>query len=225
MTALHDDFAGEAGSINGRIAPTGQRWLDPNDRCYLDGNGRLIANVPDGEAGHYMYAQIALDAPVTSMRADISWVGTSTEVSQNGAVTLIAGNAPARAGTPPNQGIFFQNIHAVFGIWATSINMWNGTAPEAPDPFFRIYPGGRLEPDGRIYHIGMAVIGQLLVIDLPNGERFYAADSRIPAYSGSNLIYQCYNTTAVNLRPRIEEVWAETAPVAFGTGVGVELPY
>jgi hypothetical protein len=224
MVAVHDDFTGPDGPLNGRVAPTGQVWSDTNDALRL--NSGLLTRNPDLEGTTTgSYARIDAAERVTMMEADISWTGTSSIAQENGAVVLICANDPQRSGNPPNQGIYVNCIHAVFGLWQTSIAIWEDNASSAPAMLSYTYPGGKIAHDGTVYRIGIYMDGDRLGALMPNGVTLWAGDARLEEYTGRHMIFQTYNVVAPNLRPRIEEVWADTALLTLGDPRGVELPY
>lgn len=225
MPTLSDSFDGTAGVLAGRVATTGQVWSDNNDTLRLDGSGRLIRN-PTSEGGTTgSYGQVTIDATPTVMYADISFGGTSSIITENGAVVLISGDSSARNGNPPTQGIFHRAIHAVFGAWQTAVSIWENDAAVLPNIITYTYPGGKLALDGTVYRIAMWFDGQRLRVQMPDGAIRYAADSRVQSYIGPNLIYQVYNVTAPNLRPKIEAAYADTTPVSFAVSGVPESPY
>lgn len=223
MAEIHDDFSGAAGALDGRVAPTGQTWSDTNDALRLDGSGRLIRNPALEGTTTGSYARIDAASRVTMMEADISWTGTSDIIQENGAVVLVSGADSTRAGNPPSQGIYVNAIHAVFGLWQASIALWENNASSAPAMISYTYPGGKMAHDGTVYRIGITFDGDRLGALMPNGVTLWAGDARLAAYTGRYLIYQTYNVVAPNLRPRIEEVWADTAPLALGDQRPVDL--
>lgn len=224
MAEIHDDFAGAAGVLNGRTAPTGQTWSDTNDTLRLDGSGRMIRNPAKEGVTVGSYARIDASAHVTSMEADVSWTGTSGIIQENGAAVLISGADPARSGNPPTQGIWVNAIHAVFGAWAADVSIWENNA-SAGAMIHYTYPGGKVALDGTVYRVGIYLDGNRLGALMPDGKTIWAGDARLDAYTGRYLIFQTYNDVAPDLRPRIEEVWADTAPLALGDPRGVDLPY
>lgn len=226
MTLLvHDDFTASAGVLDGRTALTGQTWADTNDALRLDGSGRLIRNPAKEGVTVGSYAYIDAGATPVHQYADMSFSGTSSVITENGAVVLISGAASARAGNPPTQGIFHNAIHAVFGLWQTVVTVWEGDAAVSPNALSYTYPGGALATDGTIYRIGIYIDGQRLGVQMPDGALKWVGDARVATYTGRYLIYQTYNDTAPNLRPRMEEVWADNDPATFGSTVGRSLPW
>lgn len=209
---LHDDFAGAAGVVAGRVAETGQTWSDTNDTLRLDGSGRLIRNPASEGSNAGSYAQVSIASAPTYQYADISFSGTSSTISENGSVVLISAADPARGGTPPAQGIFVNALHAIFGRWAAAIAVWENNAA-LPNLITYTYPGGPLALDGTVYRIGVYFDGNRIACRMPDGAVKWAGDSRLSTYTGRHLIYQTYNVIAPNLRPRIDEVWADNDPV------------
>lgn len=222
MVALNDTFDGAAGPLHGRVAPTGQTWADYNDSCRIDGSGRFVRG---GDTSHGSYLATSIDAPITRMWADISFTGTSADITENGSVVLISSSDPDRTIVdPPYVGIYDHAIHAVFGLWQTTIEFYNHGALELP----RVLVANYAEPlaaDGTIYRIGLTITGQRVTVDLPDGQTKYAADSRLALYTGRHLIYQIYDNVSPDLDPRIEQVWADSEAVALSAPIGVELPY
>jgi len=214
VTAFADNFAGTAaGAVNGRVSSSGHVWNDYNDRLRLNGSGQMIRN-PAGVSGQGSYGEITLDAPVTSMSANVSWTGTSDVLQQNGSLILIYGPSDVHNGTPPAETIFRDAVHVAFGPWATEVTVYTGGVLQSLPTWFFQYPGGRLAIDGTVYPIGIERRSRILSVIRPDGVTTRIADPIIESYAGVYLIYQCYNTTAPDLVPRFESVAATTAALA-----------
>lgn len=214
MTAFSDDFTGAAGPLQGRVSATGHVWRVLNDNAVLDGAGRYTRDPakPAGGATGGCYSQIELDAPVTSMTAQVSWLGTSPDSAHATSFGLICSAADTHNGAYPQLHVFDDMVHIAISPWAIGASTYTGGTP-GPGMTFA-YPGGLLALDGTVYTIGLEFRGQIVTIKGPNGADYKIAGPLYDAYRGPYLDFQCYDTPKPDLGTRFESVAATTVPLA-----------
>lgn len=229
MTDFYDDLVGAAGPVDGRVSSTGHVWDDYNDGLRLDGSeaGRLQRVDPANQGG--AYGQINLDAAVTKISAEVSWLGTSDTSSENGTLVFIYAANDVKQGIPPTQGIFDDSVHVVFGPWATELAFWEGGVRSSTGTHRYDYP--RLNVDGTVYSVSLERRGDTIHLKRPDGKAGKVTDSRILSFAGPYLIFQCSDSVSPNLVPRFEWVRASTdalpayvitPPIAVPPGVELD---
>lgn len=211
MTSFTDNFAGTAaGPLHGRVSTSGHVWDDRNNGLKLDGSGHMIRNLATEGVGG-AYGAVDLDAPVTSMKAQVSWSGSSDSPTENGSFVMIASDSPQRAGVAPSAGIFTNGLHPVFGIRQLAFDLWQNNS--GVNMLNYTYPGGPLKTDGTVYECGWEITGIIMTFYCPDGSVRKLAHPLFKQYAGKHLIYQVYRGAAVNLYPEYRTVTATTDPI------------
>lgn len=226
-----DDFAGAAGPLAGRVSPSGHTWSDYNGAANIDGDGHMIRNpAHEGLSGsaYGVYPAVSLAEPVKQMSAVVSWIeaapGASDIVNENGALVLICALSDTRAGTPADPTrIFADCIHCVFGPWQTVIDIFQaGVKVEGRSRNWGTYSGAPLPVDGTPHNVGLIFDGNRIGVQLPDrANPEWVGDALYGTTPGRHMIWQSYNTTAPDLRPRFDSVTATSEPYAIPRDRGV----
>lgn len=225
-STFSDDFNGPAGPLNGRVSPTGQVWDDLNQTSALDGSGRLIRD--PAATGGGSYGKVTLDAPVTSMDAEISFLGTSDNIGETSDCVLIYAAQDERDGTFPNLSVFRNFVHLVFSPWVFSANVYTDSAVVSGADHTFAYPEGRLRVDGTIYSVHVERHGSELTVVGPDSIDGTPVERTISyplyeTYAGKFLVFQTYDANWPALSPRIESVAASSEGSAATTATSIQV--
>ena len=135
-------------------------------------------------------------------------------------MVLISGSTNVRNGSPPQVGIWSDCLHAVFGLWQTTVRFYEGGVAGSTLISYN-YAGGPLLSDGTQYELGLIFDGERLIVEMPDGTRKFATSTKLPTLSGKYLIWQIYKNVSPNLYPQFNYVEASITPRVLPTNAGL----